>query len=236
MSCPCPCGLFRLTNLQSDTKPESQPIDSKTHYAPNIAKFLLWEEPFYSFLSPQYAGFDLETHYSTVATYLEQAVSEDFTTMNKLSAPHSVSDFPANKRLLLPCLLAKILSLKCHLRERLAQAYASNDFEELVALAGPSSTSRMSRLRKLVAEMHSLHRKNWFELYKPFGWEVIDLRYGGLKSRLETMHERLVAYIDPANQSVTRIEELEVELQTIYPGQGANLMLDYQRASRPQFI
>lgn len=29
--------------LNSDTQPESQPIDSKTHYTPNIAKFLLWE-------------------------------------------------------------------------------------------------------------------------------------------------------------------------------------------------
>lgn len=27
----------------SDTQPESQPIDARTHYTPNISKFLLWE-------------------------------------------------------------------------------------------------------------------------------------------------------------------------------------------------
>jgi len=50
-------------------------------------------------------------------------------------------------------------------------------------------------------------------MYKPFGWEVLDLRYGGLRARLETMHRRLVAYLDPADSSVTRVEELEVELE-----------------------
>lgn len=54
---------------------------------------------------------------------------------------------------------------------------------------------------------------NWMAMYKPFGWEVLDLRYGGLRARLETMHRRLVAYLDPADSSVTRVEELEVELE-----------------------
>jgi len=54
-------------------------------------------------------------------------------------------------------------------------------------------------------------------MYKPFGWEVLDLRYGGLRARLETMHRRLVAYLDPADSSVTKIEELEVELEVCRP-------------------
>jgi hypothetical protein len=29
--------------VHSDTQPETQPIDAKTHYCPNLAKFLLWE-------------------------------------------------------------------------------------------------------------------------------------------------------------------------------------------------
>ncbi|GAA6016817.1 hypothetical protein JCM11491_001816 [Sporobolomyces phaffii] len=219
-----------------DTQPESQPIDNKTHYTPNIAKYLLWEEPFYSFLSPQYQGYDLESHYSHLATYLEQALSSDFSAMTSISLPHSVDDYPANKRLELPYLLASVLSLKCHLRERLVNAYKGNDRVELEALGGKAENSRMNRLRSLVKRLHSLHRSNWFAMYKPFGWEVLDLRYGGLINRLETMHERIAAYLDPNDQCVTRLEELEVELETIYPGQGANLMLDYNRCSRPQYI
>ncbi|GJN90362.1 hypothetical protein Rhopal_003373-T1 [Rhodotorula paludigena] len=219
-----------------DTQPESQPIDARTHYTPNLAKFLLWEEPFYSFLSPQYRGYDLESHFSHLATYLEQALSSNFSTMTRVSLPHSIDDFPLNKRLRLPFLLASVLSLKCHLRERLERAYKSGDREELEALGGAAPLSRMSRLRALVKELHELHRDNWMSMYKPFGWEVLDLRYGGLLARLETMHKRLVAYLDPEDSSVTKIEELEVELETVYAGSGCSLMLDYARASRPQYV
>jgi hexosaminidase len=43
---------------------------------------------------------------------------------------------------------------------------------------------------------------------KPFGWEVIDIRYGGILSRLETVEYRLHQWLDG---SISRIEELEEE-------------------------
>lgn len=156
--------------------------------------------------------------------------------MTTISVPHSIDDFPANARLRLPLLLARVLSLKCHLRERLAHAYKNDDRDELAALAAPAAGSRMSRLRQLVKELHETHRANWFGVYKPFGWEVLDLRYGGLRARLETMQDRLGRFLDEEDGSVTRVEELEVELEVVYPGQGANLMLDYARCSRPQCV
>lgn len=55
-------------------------------------------------------------------------------------------------------------------------------------------------------------------MYKPFGWEVLDLRYGGLIARLETMHQRLIAYLDTDNTSTTKLEELEVEQGVSGPG------------------
>ncbi|KWU41419.1 glycoside hydrolase [Rhodotorula sp. JG-1b] len=220
-----------------DTQPETQPIDAKTHYCPNLAKFLLWEEPFFSFLSPQYdRTYDLESHYSHLATYLEQALSSEVSTMSRVSMPHSLDDVPMNHRLRLPYLLASVLSLKCHLRQRLVAAYKSDDREELEALGGAGPLSRMSRLRALVKKLHAQHRCNWFSTYKPFGWEVLDLRYGGLQSRLETMHDRLIGYLDVNNSGVTKLEELEVELEVIYPNQGCFLMLDYARCSRPQYV
>ncbi|KAM0748766.1 glycoside hydrolase [Meredithblackwellia eburnea MCA 4105] len=229
---------YLFASKLDDTQPEALPIDAKTHYTPNLAKFLLWEEPFYSFLSPQYKGFDLESHYNHVATYLSQALSSDFTTMSTSPSaiPHSITDFPLNSRLKLPLLLARILELKCHLRERLVGAYKSGDRAELEALAGKADGSRMNRLRRLVGELHDTHRQNWFSMYKPFGFEVLDLRYGGLRSRLETMHRRLISYLDEDDATVSSIPELEVDLQEIYKGQGPNLMIDWNRASRPQYV
>ena len=92
-------------------------------------------------------------------------------------------------------------------------------------------------------------------MYKPFGWEVLDLRYGGTIARLETMHQRLIAYLDTDNTSTIKLEELEVEQgvstgaatwsrrrsltatkQVVFEGQRLNLMLDYARVSRPTYI
>ncbi|KAI9613040.1 hypothetical protein H4Q26_010312 [Puccinia striiformis f. sp. tritici PST-130] len=140
-----------------------------------------------------------------------------------------------NERLMLPNLIAKVLGLKCHLRDRLVHAYRHNDREELVALAGPSPLSRLSRLRVLCDQTWKYHRNLWMSMYKPFGWEVLDLRYGGLRARLESMHERLMGYLDPDNLAVDRIEELEVDTELVYPTSGAVMMLDYHRVSRPQY-
>lgn len=60
---------------------------------------------------------------------------------------------------------------------------------------------------------------------KPFGWEVLELRYGGLRARLETMHVRLMAFLDSDDVSVTRLEELEVRTEAAYPGSGCMMML-----------
>ena len=45
-------------------------------------------------------------------------------------------------------------------------------------------------------------------IFKPFGWEVIDIRYGGVISRLDTASERLMDYVEGR---LERIEELEQE-------------------------
>jgi hexosaminidase len=61
-------------------------------------------------------------------------------------------------------------------------------------------------LYKKVGELKSAHRKQWFAINKPFGWEVIDMRYGGLLSRIDTAIMRVQEYLDG---QVDRIEELE---------------------------
>ena len=41
---------------------------------------------------------------------------------------------------------------------------------------------------------------------KPFGWEVHDLRYGGLAARFQTVKERILAYLAG---EISCMEELE---------------------------
>ena len=48
----------------------------------------------------------------------------------------------------------------------------------------------------------------WFEYCKPFGWEVHDIRYGGLIMRFDTVKERLNTYL---NGDINAIDELEAD-------------------------
>jgi len=210
-----------------DLQPEAQPADHKARLAGNMSKWLLWEDPLLAILSPQYASeHDLESHYRNLAAELA----------NVLAIPSDSPDFGAlNSRLRLPYLLSSILTLKCHLREWLRKYYLEGDLDQIELLAGSGSDTRLGRLRELVDDLWGYHRSLWMSTNKPFGWDILDLRYGGLRARLETMHHRLIAYLDPMDKSVTSIPELEVQTEPIWPGAGPNLYLNYHRASRVTF-
>ena len=59
-----------------------------------------------------------------------------------------------------------------------------------------------------VKELRAAHRKQWLTMFKVFGWEVIDIRYGGVMNRLDTASMRLMDYVEGR---IDRIEELEQE-------------------------
>ena len=52
------------------------------------------------------------------------------------------------------------------------------------------------------------HRAAWMKYNKPFGFEVLDLRYGGIRARIDTAKYRIEAYL---RGEIERIEELEAD-------------------------
>jgi hypothetical protein len=62
-------------------------------------------------------------------------------------------------------------------------------------------------IEKLEA-LRKSHRAAWMKYNKPFGFEVLDIRYGGIRSRLDTAKYRIDAYL---NGECDRLEELEAE-------------------------
>ncbi|KAH8927047.1 glycoside hydrolase family 20 protein [Atractiella rhizophila] len=216
-----------------DLRPEDQPIGPGTTSTPNLGKWLLWEEPFFGLFTRQYDEYDLESHYTSLARYLEDCLSTNVSSMNPdHSLPKAIEDFPANRRLKGPYLLAKVLALKAHLRQHLSYYYDRKDMIEVAALAGPEPESRLSRLIVAVDELWKYHREMWMSTYKPFGWEILEIRYGALRSRLDTMRWRVSKYLDPTDPSVTSLEELEVPNEDLGNGQGVTVMLEWHRVSR----
>lgn len=96
------------------------------------------------------------------------------------------------------------LSKKGDIGVELKAAYDAGNREELQEIARqviPEVTGR-------VKELHAAHRKQWLSLNKPFGWEVIDIRYGGLLQRLDTARLRIEEYV---RGDLEAIDELEQE-------------------------
>ncbi|KAJ2780279.1 hypothetical protein H4R18_003553 [Coemansia javaensis] len=162
----------------------ADPADARAQLPSNMSKWILWEDPMLSFMSPQYASLGLDAHYTQIADRLLDCA------LASASAGLARPRYPLNRLLRMPGLLARALSLKCNLRERLVLPYRAGDRAALLQVAE-------TRLRPLIEAQRELwlyHRARWHRIYKPFGWETLELRYGGLAARLQTMYDRIVAY------------------------------------------
>ena len=103
-----------------------------------------------------------------------------------------------------PVRLSAVLRMKCDIGLRIKAHYDRGEKDRLEAVA----REELPKLHREIDRLRKAHRKQWFSTYKPFGWEVLDIRYGGLLARVETAMERLLDY---CSGRISRIEELEEE-------------------------
>ena len=100
--------------------------------------------------------------------------------------------------------LCDALAVKYELGVRLRRAYQSADREELRRIA-QEIPGCIASLRELLRA----DRRQWYHDNKPSGFEVIELRMGGVIARLEGVMIRIESYLSGEAES---IDELECEL------------------------
>jgi hypothetical protein len=100
--------------------------------------------------------------------------------------------------------LGVVATQKCSIAENLQVAYKNNDTKYLTSCAN----ELFPQLKLEIEKLHEIHKKQWFSTYKAFGWEVLDLRYGGLILRIQSSINRINDFL---TGKVDNIEELEVE-------------------------
>ena len=66
---------------------------------------------------------------------------------------------------------------------------------------------RCRPLKKKLERFYEAIRDYWYRLYKPYGFEVTDIRLGGLIYRLDDVTRRLIDYLDGKVSSVPELEE-----------------------------
>ncbi|KAI8929920.1 glycoside hydrolase superfamily [Entophlyctis helioformis] len=176
-----------------DSIPNSLP--RRERFPPNPSKWILWQDPLYSFLSPQYHDQDVELHYTEMAKYLVAASSDEV----------SLQTYPLNRRLRFPALIAHTLSLKANIRDRCVQAYKAASVADRVQQLGHILDTRIRPLQRALEELHQFHRgRVWLDTYKPFGLEIVEMRYGAVLIRLKTLEERVLAYCRYSSQEASR--------------------------------
>lgn len=98
--------------------------------------------------------------------------------------------------------LCDVLSIKYDLGIKLRKAYKAGDKAELKELAG-----KIGLTADKVREFYKALRYQWFKENKTYGFEVQDIRLGGLETRLRSCKEMLEDYLSGKTQSILELEE-----------------------------
>ena len=114
--------------------------------------------------------------------------------------------------------LSSLLENKTSFGVRLKRAYDSGDREALASLSAECDT-----MTEKLEELRQAHRAAWHKYNKPFGYEVLDIRYGGIRARIDTAKYRIDAYLAG---EVDSLPEIEAE----------RLRIDCGREDEPPFI
>ncbi len=174
------------------------PIEKPELAMAALGRALLWQDPALALLDPVLGKANLRPWYGRLAKDLAGEAKK-----GGLAG-----------RLNYPAALAAVLELKTHLRRDMAKAYARKDRKALMAIA----KRELPELRKRAAALWKRHRAMWMATYKPFGWEVIESRYGTVMLRLETVQQRLNDYL------AGRLDELPELAATLHnPWEGRKI-------------
>ncbi|MDY3030407.1 MAG: beta-N-acetylhexosaminidase [Clostridia bacterium] len=101
--------------------------------------------------------------------------------------------------------LADVLSVKSDLGIRLKSAYDAGDTEELKTIADDCGA-----VVKKLEDFHSTFEKYWFEENKPYGFDIQDLRVGGVIQRVKSCRDRLLRYIGGETECIPELEEKRI--------------------------
>ncbi|MEH7501230.1 beta-N-acetylhexosaminidase [Neobacillus drentensis] len=150
------------------------------------SKVLLYQDVLIGLYDENIRGLSLGEHYEKLVPELEKA---------KQNNPAWEDLFGFYEQ------LARVLSVKAEIGITLKDAYEKKDIEQMKSLL-----IKLDEIQTNVDLLRQKHRKVWFAAYKPFGWEVIDIRYGGVITRIDSVKYRINEWLDGR---ITSLEELE---------------------------
>jgi len=181
--------------------PDMPPLGGCSNF---LAKYMLYQDPLMPLCETDVKKYDLVAHYGSLEEKYAKYAAES--TDLKL-----LFDFYRA--------LAKTLKIKCDWHKKSAECVRAKDYERAKKVAAD-----VTEVINVVRELKSVWYKLWNATNKSFGFEVIDIRLGGLLSRLETAQMRLTQF---ANKEVDDIPELSTE-KLLYASDEKGYMIGYR--------
>ena len=152
----------------------------------NVSKVMLYNDPLLGVFDPAVDPAAAEKYRAHAKTLYEYAVGSKYAYIFESEAS-----------------LCELLSYKYDLGARARKAYADKDRESMKQIS--ADTERAIELNEV---FHRKFKTLWMKENKAFGFEVQELRIGGLALRLRSAKETFTAY---ANGEIDSIEEFDVE-------------------------
>ncbi len=108
--------------------------------------------------------------------------------------------------------LFDVLSSKCFIAENIKKAYEDDDRAFLKKVA----EELYPQLKEKVEALRYCHRDLWYATYNPFGYEILDVRYGGLTARCDSAIYRIKNYLEGKVEFLTEFEEVRLPSASHY--------------------
>lgn len=175
-------------------------VEQGNHFMANPSKYLLWQDVLLGLFDKHVEGEGesvLPQHYEAMAKRWSDCLEKSPSPYKDIFRVYE--------------LLSKTLAVKATLGLEIVKLYREERRKELSEIA----QTVLPALRKQVDELRIAHRTLWMKTYKPFGWEVLDIRYGGLMARIASAEQRILDYLEGRE---SRLEELECERLLFEPG------------------
>ena len=160
----------------------------------NVSKYALYQDPMSGIFDYHLKNVDLTEHFNEVRNNLQkiQTHNEEIRLLVEMYQS-----------------FVEVLALKWNLGLEIRKAYEQCHTSKLEDIA----THQIPSLIKELKVFKSKHEALWMQTLKPQGYEIIDLRLGGVLSRLKTTKGTLIKYI---NGEITEIPMLEEVLLPYY--------------------
>ena len=156
----------------------------------NPSTYIIYQDILLGAFDKHIEGLDLKNYYKGLIFKYEEIAkkTKDYNEMFEMFA--KISDY---------------LSVKSEIGIDLRKAYLDKDRNKLQSILD----NELPELDKKLEAFHNIFRRLWYRECKGQGFEVIDIRLGGVKERIKSTQYRLIQYL---NNEIESIEELDEEI------------------------